>query len=228
MRHTIVVIEDDQDLCTLLEYSLGKVGYRVKTLGRVTGALEAIQRLQPNLILLDVMLPDGDGFEFCRVLRADSTTADIPVLFLSARSQETDRIVGLEIGGDDYITKPFSPRELAARIKANLRRHGHSRKILSTHGLEIDFDAHRASLDGSPLPLTATEFALLGFLAEHPGKAFTRQQLIGKVWNGKSGITERNIDVHIRRLREHIEKDPKHPRWLHTIRGFGYRFDIPA
>ncbi len=230
MQQTIVVIEDDQDLCTLLEYSLGKIGYRVETLNRVGGALRTIQDVRPDLILLDVMLPDGDGFEFCRQLRAGSVTAGIPVLFLTARSQETDRVVGLEIGGDDYITKPFSPRELAARIKANLRRHKQSdpRKVVSTHGLEIDFDARRASLEGSPLPLTATEFALLGFLAENPGKAYTRQQLIGKVWNGRSHITVRNIDVHIRRLREQIEKDPKHPQWLHTVRGFGYRFDIPA
>ena len=230
MQQTIVVIEDDQDLCTLLEYNLGKSGYRVVTLNRVGGALQEIEKVRPDLILLDVMLPDGDGFEFCRELRAHSPTSRVPVLFLTARSQETDRVVGLEIGGDDYITKPFSPRELTARIKANLRRQRQSpsRKVLSTQGLVIDFDARRASLEGSPLTLTATEFALLEFLADNPGKAYTRQQLIGKIWTDGTHVTVRNIDVHIRRLREQIEKDPKHPQWLHTVRGFGYRFDIPA
>lgn len=230
MEQTIVVIEDDRDLCTLLEYNLGKDGYRVVTLNRVGGALESVQDLRPDLILLDVMLPDGDGFEFCRQIRAHPPTAGIPVLFLTARSQETDRVVGLEIGGDDYITKPFSPRELLARIKANLRRHRQAapRRVLSARGLEIDFDARLASLDGKPLRLTATEFALLGFLAENPGKAYTRHQLIRQIWNGRSHITARNIDVHIRRLRERIEVDSKHPKWLHTVRGFGYRFDIPS
>ena len=230
MSQTIVVVEDDRDLCTLLEYNLGKGGYRVVTLHRLKGAMTAIEKAVPDLVLLDVMLPDGDGFDFCRQLRENRATAGIPLLFLTARSQEIDRVLGLEIGGDDYITKPFSPRELLARIKAHLRRgaSGSAKRVLAAHGLEIDFSARRASLGGSPLPLTATEFALLGFLAENPGKAYTRQQLIGQVWNGRSHITQRNIDVHIRRLREQIEPDPKRPRWLQTVRGFGYRFDIPA
>lgn len=230
MQQTIVVVEDDQDLCTLLEYNLGKNGYRVITFHRIGGALKAILERRPDLILLDVMLPDGDGFDFCRQLRGNSQTAGIPLLFLTARSQEIDRVLGLEIGGDDYITKPFSPRELLARIRAHLRR-GHKndqRKVLSAQGLEIDFHARRASRGGRPLSLTATEFALLGFLAENQGKAYTRKQLIGEIWDGRSHITLRNVDVHIRRLREQIEEDPKRPRWLHTVRGFGYRFDVPA
>ncbi len=230
MPQTVIVVEDDRDLCTLLEYNLGKSGYRTVIFHRLEGVMGAVQRDRPDLILLDVMLPDGDGFDFCRSLRADPATAGIPVLFLTARSQEIDRILGLEIGGDDYITKPFSPRELLARIKAHLRRGNGSgdRNVLAAQGLEIDFNARRARREGRTLSLTATEFSLLRFLAENPGKAYTRQQLIGEIWNGRSHITLRNIDVHIRRLREHIETDPKRPQWLHTVRGFGYRFDIPT
>lgn len=230
MPETIAVVEDDRDLCTLLEYNLVKNGYRVMTFHRLGGAARAIREQRADLVLLDVMLPDGDGFDFCRRLREDSTTAAVPVLFLTARSQEIDRVLGLEIGGDDYITKPFSPRELLARIRAHLRRAraAGAGRTLSARGLEIDFHARQASRDGNPLPLTATEFAVLGFLAENPGKAFSRQQLIGKIWNGRSHVSLRNIDVHIRRLREQIEEDPKRPQWLHTVRGFGYRFDIPA
>ena len=230
MQQTIIVIEDDRDLCTLLEYNLSNSGYSVVLLHRLAGALQAIQDHRPDLVLLDVMLPDGDGFDFCRQLRTNTTTADIPILFLTARSQEFDRVLGLEIGGDDYITKPFSPRELLARIRAHLRRSASQapRKALASHGLEIDYDARRASLHGRALRLTATEFALLEFLAKNPGKAYTRQQLIARIWNGRAHVAPRNIDVHIRRLREQIEERPKYPRWIQTVRGFGYRFEIPT
>ncbi len=230
MQRTIVIVEDDGDLCTLLEYNLCNSGYKVVALHCLDGALEAIKAHSPDLIVLDVMLPDGDGLEFCRSLRADAAIDQVPILFLTARAQELDRVLGLEIGGDDYITKPFSPRELLARIKAHLRRvpaRG-PKRLLAAKGLEIDFDARRATLHGDPLELTATEFALLEFLAEHPGKAYTRQQLISRVWSGRVFVTPRNIDVHIRRLRERIEQEPKHPRWIQTVRGFGYRFEIPA
>ncbi len=230
MQQSIFVIEDDQDLCTLLEYNLGNSGYKVDLLHRLDGALDLVREKQPDLILLDVMLPDGDGFEFCRQLRASPPTAGIPILFLTALSQEADRVLGLEIGADDYITKPFSPRELLARIRAHLRR-GTNRehpRFIEADGLSIDFPARQASLAGEPLDLTATEFALLAFLAVNPGKAFTRKQLIARVWGGRIHITSRNIDVHVRRLREQIEENPKRPRWIQTVRGFGYRFDIPS
>ena len=230
MQQTIVVIEDDQDLCTLLEYNLVNYGYFVVVLHRLGGALEAIQDHRADLILLDVMLPDGNGFDLCRQLRANAASADIPILFLTARSQEIDRVLGLEIGGDDYITKPFSPRELLARIRAHLRRTASRapRKALAAHGLEIDSEARRARLHGNSLNLTATEFALLEFLAKNPGKAYTRKQLIARIWNGRAYVAPRNIDVHVRRLREQIEEEPKFPRWIQTVRGFGYRFEIPA
>jgi len=230
MQQSIIVIEDDQDLCTLLEYNLANNGYTVKVLHRLDGALEIVRESQPDLILLDVMLPDGDGFEFCRQLRIHAATANVPVLFLTARSEEVDRVLGLEIGGDDYITKPFSPRELLARIKAHLRRGGDraQQRSVKAQGLDIDYPARQASLAGTPLELTATEFALLGFLAENPGKAYTREQLIARVWDGRTHITPRNVDVHVRRLREQIEENPKHPKWIQTVRGFGYRFDISS
>ena len=229
MNETIVVVEDDRDLCTLLEYNLRNDSYKVVTFHKLDGVLEAIQNYKPDLLLLDVMLPDGNGFEFCKELRKNSFIDSIPILFLTARSQEIDRVLGFEIGGDDYIVKPFSPRELLVRIKVHLRRHtSHAVKKFNKGGLEIDYDARWATLDGEPLDLTATEFALLGFLAENPGRAYTREQLISQVWDNRYHVTHRNIDVHIRRLREHIEKEPKQPRWIQTLRGFGYRFAIPS
>ncbi len=230
MKETVIVIEDDRDLCTLLEYNLSKNGYVVQTLGRLRGAFEKICDHSPDLIILDVMLPDGDGFDFCRRLRSHGATEDVPILFLTARSQEIDRVQGLEIGGDDYITKPFSPRELLARVRAHLRRRAkrHPREAIAAKGLEIDGEARQAVLNGSPLELTATEFSLLEMFARHPGRAFTRQQLIARVWNGRSHVAPRNVDVHVRRLREQIEVEPKRPRWIRTVRGFGYRFEIPS
>ena len=229
MQQTIVVVEDDRDLCTLLDYNLGNSGYNVVTLHHLDGALQAIENHRPDLILLDVMLPDGDGFDFCRRLRRNSAIDDVPILFLTARTQEIDRVLGLEIGGDDYITKPFSPRELLARIRAHLRRgvNQEPRKALVASGLEINYQARRALLHGKPLDLTATEFALLGFMARNAGRAYTRQQLIARIWNGRAIVLPRNIDVHIRRLRERIEEEPERPRWIQTVRGFGYRFEIP-
>ncbi len=229
MSQRLVVVEDDRDLCTLLEYNLRKAGYGVTTLHRLSGAHATIRDQEPDLVLLDVMLPDGDGFEFCRQLRSSPSTAEIPILFLTALSQEGDRVLGLEIGGDDYITKPFSPRELLARIRAHLRRaeRPNAPQRLSANGLSIDYAARKAHLNGARLPLTVTEFSLLGFFARNAGKAFTREQLIANVWGSGRHITPRNIDVHVRRLREQIESNPKQPVWIHTIRGFGYRFDIP-
>ena len=230
MKQTIAVVEDDRDLCTLLEYNLRNAGFRVVTLNRLGGALESIENHRPDLIILDVMLPDGDGFEFCRQLRARTVVSDVPILFLTARSQEMDRVYGLEIGGDDYITKPFSPRELLARVRAHLRRSSgnDARKALADHGLEIDHEARRATLHGTLLDLTATEFALLEFLAHHPGKAYTRKQIIARIWNRNVHVEPRNIAVHNRRIREQIEDEPKTPRWIQTVRGFGYRFEVPA
>jgi phosphate regulon transcriptional regulator PhoB len=228
MTSTILVIEDDADLCTLLEYNLSRHGYRVEVLSRLDTALDTVHRLSPDLILLDVMLPDGDGFDFCRQIRSDSQLAGVPILFLTARGEEVDRILGLEIGGDDYITKPFSPRELVARVRAHLRRYPRSVSEDTATALQLDTQARRVFVKGRQISLTATEFRLLEFLLSNPGKVFSRQNLLEKIWGEDCHVTPRNVDVHIRRLREQIEEAPDDPKWIQTVRGFGYRFEIPA
>ena len=229
MKQTIVVIEDDQDLCTLLAYNLSRAGYDVQTLHRLQGAPELIQASAPSLIILDVMLPDGDGFDFCRRLQRDPLLGGIPIFFLTARTQEIDRVLGLEIGGDDYITKPFSPRELIARVKARLRRSDESaEKPLEAGGLKIDPSSRRASLDGKSLDLTETEFSILLFFCSHPDRAYTREQLLKQIWGDNHHVTPRNVDVHIRRLRKRLEVEPSSPKWIQTLRGHGYRFEVPS
>lgn len=229
MKQTIVVIEDDPDLCTLLAYNLSRAGYDVQTRRRLEGSIETIRRSAPSLIILDVMLPDGDGFDFCRQLQRDPLLAAIPIFFLTARTQEIDRVLGLEIGGDDYITKPFSPRELIARVKARLRRlDAPPEKPLRAGGLSIDPNSRRATLDGKPLDLTETEFSILLFFCSNPDRAYTREQLLQQIWGDNYHVTPRNIDVHIRRLRKHLGVEPSSPKWIQTLRGYGYRFEIPS
>ncbi len=236
MPKSILVIEDDHDIWTLLEYNLKHGGYLVGMADRLDGCIERVQAERPDLIILDVMLPDGDGFDFCRQLRANPATSRIPVLFLTARVQEVDRVLGLEIGGDDYITKPFSPRELLARVRAHLRRSSDSREpaaaasgaLQDVGPLSIDVAARRVSLNGEPISLTATEFRLLEFFLSHPGRVYSREQLLRSIWGEGCHVTPRNVDVHIRRLRERIEDRPDEPQWIQTVRGFGYRFEVPA
>ncbi len=231
MPKRILVVEDDRDLCELLEYNLGRSGYQVRTVGRVAEAREALTGERPDIIVLDVMLPDGDGFDYCRELRADQAFRSIPILFLTARSQEIDKVLGLEIGGDDYITKPFSPRELLARVKAHLRRGGPAAAdapVPKRAGpLAIDPTSHRVTVNGKPVTLTATEYKLLEFLFSNPGRVYSREQLLRAIWGDSTHVTPRNVDVHIRRLRERIEDRPEKPQWIKTVRGFGYRFDVP-
>jgi len=235
MAKTIFVIEDDRDLSTLLDYNLSRAGYGVESAERLDGALARIREKRPDLIILDVMLPDGDGFDFCREVRSDPITKRIPVLFLTARSEELDRVLGLEIGGDDYVTKPFSPRELLARVKANLRRAedwsetpAAPTKPSALGPLSLDVDSRRVSLRGESVDLTATEFKLLELFFSNPGRAYSREQLLRSIWGEDCHVTPRNVDVHIRRLRERIEDEPEKPKWIQTVRGFGYRFESPA
>ena len=227
MPQTVLVVEDDRDLCNLLDYNLTRGGYRVDVIGRVRGGLERIRGSRPDLIILDVMLPDGDGFDLCRRIRADPGLASIPILFLTARSEEADRVMGLEIGGDDYITKPFSPRELLARVKAHLRRRSSSKSKVAGP-IRVDVDSRRAYLRDQPLSLTATEFRLLELFLSSPGRVFSREQLLNSIWGEGYHVSPRNVDVHIRRLRERIEDTPDDPQWIQTVRGFGYRFEAPA
>jgi DNA-binding response OmpR family regulator len=231
MAKTILAIEDDSDLCELLEYNLTRSGYEVKILHSLQGALDTVKAIRPDLLILDVMLPDGDGFDFCRALKADAEVRQTPVLFLTARSQEIDRVLGLEIGGDDYVTKPFSPRELLARVKVHLRRAGSERPAeepTEAGPISLDKASRRVFLNGEVLALTATEFKLLEFFLAHPGRVYSREQLLNSIWGEDTHVTPRNVDVHIRRLRERIETQPDAPQWLQTVRGFGYRFEVPA
>jgi phosphate regulon transcriptional regulator PhoB len=227
MPKRIAIVEDEEELASLLDYNLKRSGYETQVLNGSSGTLRALEQTRPDLILLDVMLPEMDGFELCRQIRRSQSLARIPVLFLTARSDEVDRVLGLEIGGDDYMTKPFSPRELVARVKAHLRREemdvdGHPADI---GPFKLDRNGRRVFLGGKELALTSTEFNLLEFFLAHPGRAYSREQLLEAVWGEQRFITPRTVDVHVRRLREQIELQPDNPRYITTVRGFGYRFE---
>ena len=226
---TILIVEDDKPLLDVLKYQLGKEGYNVVTALDGSQGLEVARSSRPDVILLDIMLPKMDGFEVCRVLRKEMT---VPILMLTAKDSEIDKIVGLEIGADDYLTKPFSMRELVARIRAMLRRSemvetkptGQGRPI-KVGDIEIDTARRRVSVSGSTLKLTAKEFDLLLFLAENKGIVFSREQLLDRVWGYDYPGDTRTVDVHVRWLREKIETDPGKPRYLITVRGVGYKLE---
>ena len=230
MPKRISIVEDEAELSALLEYTLTRDGYQVQALSGAADTLNALESWKPDLVVLDVMLPEADGFDLCRRIRKSSALVRTPVLFLTARSDEVDRVLGLEIGGDDYMTKPFSPRELAARVKAHLRRGEMQQESqdLAAGPFRLDRTARRVFLEGSELPLTSTEFKLLEFFLTHSGRAFSREQLLDQVWGAQRFVTPRTVDVHVRRLRELIERQPDDPRFLTTVRGFGYRFEEPA
>jgi two-component system OmpR family response regulator len=226
---TVLVVEDDANLQETLKYNLRKEGYRVITAGDGEQALTAARRERPGLVILDIMLPGMNGFEVCRILRKEMT---VPILMLTARADETDKIVGLEIGADDYMTKPFSLRELLARVRAMFRRTKMAEPsatgeqgTLKIGALEIDVARHRVSLSGTALELPPKEFDLLVFLARNKGLVFSREQLLEKVWGYDYAGDTRTVDVHIRWLRRKIENDPGHPTHLITVRGTGYKLE---
>jgi two-component system OmpR family response regulator len=225
----ILVVEDDRNLSDTLKYNLRKDGYDVVTAGDGVEALDAARREKPDLIILDLMLPKLSGFEVCRILRKDMT---VPILILTAKTDETDKIVGLEIGADDYMTKPFSLRELLARARAMLRRAkmaegqlGAGEAVLKVGDIEVDIGRHRASKGGAWLELTPKEFDLLVFLARNKGFVFSRDHLLEKVWGYDFAGDTRTVDVHIRWLRRKIEADPNNPEHLITVRGTGYKLE---
>jgi phosphate regulon transcriptional regulator PhoB len=230
MAKRVAIVEDEAELAALLEYNLTHSGYQAYVLTGNKGALKDLEAWKPDLIVLDVMLPGDDGFELCRQIRQSSTLGRTPVLFLTARSDEVDRVLGLEIGGDDYMTKPFSPRELVARVKAHLRRGGREEEnpAVEVGPFRLDRAAHRVFLRGRELELTSTEFKLLEFFLAHAGRAYSREQLLEEVWGQQRFVTPRTVDVHVRRLREQIEEVADAPRFLTTVRGFGYRFEEPT
>jgi DNA-binding response OmpR family regulator len=221
----IALIEDDADLFTLLKYNLEKEGYVLVGAQTGKGAIELCRRERPDLILLDIMLPDSDGLDICKGIRAHAELAHIPVIFLTARASETDRIVGLELGANDYIVKPFFIRELIARIKIQFRAQSPAQRPLKAGRLELDRVSCRVKLDGTDLALTATEFRLLEFLMSRPGVVFSREQLLDSVWGHDRAVTDRTVDVYILRLRQKIEPDATNPTFLRSVRGFGYSFN---
>jgi DNA-binding response OmpR family regulator len=221
---TILVVDDEPIVREVVVKYLKREGFQTLEAADGNKARELLERDAPGLVVLDVMLPGPDGLELCRWIRSRS---DLPVIMLTARGEEADRIVGLELGADDYVTKPFSPRELAARVRTVLRRTGPAdtkTEHLSFENLEIDSSTREVRRDGELLRLTAKEFDLLYFLARHPRRVFSRQQLMDSVWGYAAALDSGTVTVHIRRLREKIEPDPSRPRFLETLWGVGYRF----
>jgi DNA-binding response OmpR family regulator len=223
----IYVVEDDPDVSQLIEQNLRDAGYEVSTFLSGAPVVPMATRVQPALFLLDIMLPGISGFDLCRRIRQHELLAKTPVIFLSARTQEQDRLQAFDVGGDGYITKPFSPRELLARIRNVLRvsLEPLSHETIQLGDLEIDVMSMAVRVGGKTVLTTVREFRLLEYLARHRGRVFTRDQLLDAVWKEGSFVTPRSIDVFVRRLREKIEPDPRHPRYLKTLRGIGYRFE---
>jgi DNA-binding response OmpR family regulator len=234
MNETVLVVEDEASLREALVYNLKKENYTVESARDGRAAVEAAQRLKPDLIVLDLMLPEIDGFEVARIVRKEMAAA---ILMLTARDQEIDRVVGLEVGADDYLTKPFSMRELLARVKAQLRRTRMIReelaetktstphKLLTFEGLVIDATRHEVTLADKPLILKPKEYELLVFLAEHKGQMLSREFILERVWGWDFVGGSRTVDVHVRWLRQKIEPDPAKPTRIVTVRGGGYRFE---
>jgi DNA-binding response OmpR family regulator len=221
----ILLIEDDTDLYALLKYNLEKEGFSLNGLQTGKGAIELCRQVRPDLILLDIMLPDSDGLDICKGIRKTPELAAIPIIFLTARASETDRIVGLELGANDYVVKPFFVRELIARIKLQFRSQSAPPRVLEAAGLELDPTSRQVRFQGAPLALTATEFRLLEFMMSRPGVVFSREQLLNSVWGQDRAITDRAVDVYVLRLRQKVEQDPANPIMIHSVRGFGYTFE---
>ncbi|HXV83267.1 MAG TPA: response regulator transcription factor [Candidatus Binatia bacterium] len=229
----ILVVEDEPDIRKLVQYNLAQERFNVLEAEDGEQALKLLQREKPNLVILDLMLPGLSGMELCKVLKQRNDTAKLPILMLTAKAGEADRIVGLEMGADDYLAKPFSPREMVARVKAILRR---SEAKPATEippayekgSLRIDFSTYEVFVRGKAIKLTLKEFELLRFMVQNPNRVLNRDQLLDRVWGGETFVTPRTVDVHIRRLRRAVEKDDRKPKWILTVRGVGYKFDEKA
>jgi two-component system alkaline phosphatase synthesis response regulator PhoP len=229
----ILVVEDEPDIRKLVQYNLTQERFSVLEAEDGEQALKLLQREKPNLVILDLMLPGLSGMELCKLLRQRSETAKLPILMLTAKAGEADRIVGLEMGADDYLAKPFSPREMVARVRAILRR-SEAKPATETApayekgSLKIDFSTYEVFVRAKPVKLTLKEFELLRFLVLNPSRVLNRDQLLDRVWGGETFVTPRTVDVHIRRLRKAVEKDDRKPKWILTVRGVGYKFDEKA
>ena len=231
MARTILVVDDEPTLRETLVEALEADGFRVVSAADGREALIRFRAEQPDLVLLDLMLPELSGVEVCRIIRAES---GVPIVMLTAKDSELDKVVGLELGADDYVTKPFSLRELSARVRAQFRRSDQSvvveaaPAVVDLGGVQVDLGGHRLLRDGTVLPVKPKAFELLAFLIRHPGQAFTRDQLLEKVWGYDYAGETRTVDVHIHWLRGQVERDPSHPEFIHTVRGVGYLFRRPA
>jgi two-component system alkaline phosphatase synthesis response regulator PhoP len=228
----ILIIEDDRDIIELVRYNLEQEGFTLGSARDGLSGLEQVKKSPPDVLLLDLMLPKLSGLEICKAIRRDEKLNRLPILMLTARGDESDRVIGLELGADDYVTKPFSPRELVARVKALLRRADTSvtgvEKLIEAGSLVIDPEGYRVTRNGKPQVLSTLEFRLLYFLASHANKVYTRDQLLDAVWGTERFVTPRSVDACMRRLREKIEEDPENPVYLKTLRGAGYLFEHHA
>ncbi|MES0491052.1 MAG: response regulator transcription factor [Leptospirales bacterium] len=225
MNEKIYIVEDESDIADLLKLHLEKSGYQAKAFSEASGFFKKIEVEKPDLVILDLMLPDMDGLEVCKNLRSNAKTSGIPIIMLSAKAEETDRILGLELGADDYVTKPFSPREMISRIKAILRRAVRSEStsiIKVANAIEIDLDKHTVLVHGNRVELTSSEFRILTILAEKPGWVFSREKILDKVWGYEKAVVDRTVDVHIRHLREKLGPAAD---YIKNIRGAGYKID---
>jgi DNA-binding response OmpR family regulator len=225
----VYLVEDDTDIAHLVQHHLETHGFKARLFFSGSSVLqEAIKEL-PRLFLLDIMLPGSDGLELCRQIRQHPQLATTPVIFMTAKITEAERVRGLDLGGDDYITKPFSPRELMARVRAVLRRTHMppSKPVLKFDDLEINSGSMALRVHNQEVPITTREFRLLEFMARNAGHVFTRDQLLNAVWGDSSFVTPRSVDVYVRRIREKIEPEPDNPRYLRTVHGAGYRFEVP-
>lgn len=224
MQERILVVDDEPKIVKLARDYLEKSGFQVLSAGDGSTALAMARRERPDLIVLDLMLPGMNGYDVCRMLRRESA---VPIIMLTARVEESDQIVGLELGADDYITKPFSPRALVARVRAVLRRANHQLHqpaMIQSGGLILDLPGHRATLDGELLHLTPNEFGLLTVLVQHTGQTLSREQLLEQIHGAAATGFDRSVDSHIKNLRRKLEPDPANPRFIETVYGVGYRF----
>ena len=225
----ILVVDDEKDIADLLSYNLEKEGFSTVKAYDGEAALKMVKTQKPDLIILDLMLPKMNGLDVCRALRRNPETASLPIIILTAKGDEVDKIIGLEVGADDYITKPFSIKELIARTGAILRRIYDEnkqplKKTFIYAGLQIDYNSYEVHVRGKKVDLSPTELKLLFFFSQNPGRVYTRDQILDQVWNDNTFVTPRTVDVHIRRLRSQIEKDIETPQYILTVRGFGYKF----
>ena len=232
-KKKILVVEDEPDIRELIRYNLEQAGFRVVEAEDGETALHKVRSEQPALVVLDLMLPESDGLEICRILRGERETAALPIVMLTAKAAEVDRVLGLEFGADDYITKPFSPRELVARVRAVLRRSETAEperavSMFERGRLRINFDSHEAWLDGKPLELSLREFELLKFFVRNPNRVYDRLTILDLVWGNDTYVEPRTVDVHVRRLRLLVERNPANPELIHTVRGVGYKFNDHA